>query len=183
MTTTLKSIVGKTTLAPADGGPKLVLQSAVFGPRGVSITNVVVRDDEHLIVSLSNGNQIDAGVTYTNPMLPKQPWSIGPDLPGGYVNGNRFIPDGDFDWTQPDATVQHVYAGDTCEVRIDGANVWLDVTYPPASVDKRVAIEAARAEAAEAALAEQLATEAARAEAAEAALAEQSIINALIFGG
>jgi len=82
MTTTLKSIVGKTTLAPADGGPKLVLQSAVFGPRGVSITNVVVRDDEHLIVSLSNGNQIDAGVTYTNPMLPKLPWIIGAKFDG-----------------------------------------------------------------------------------------------------
>jgi len=106
-----------------------------------------------------------------------------PDLPGGYINGNRFLPDYDFDWTQPDATVQHVYAGDTCEVRVVGSDVWLDVTYPPASVDKRVAIEAARAEAAEAALAEQLAIEAARAEAAEAALAEQSLINALIFGG
>lgn len=98
MTTTLKSIIGKTTLAPADGGPKLVLstgspgktvlQSAVFGPQGVSITNVVVRDDGHLIVTLSNGSHIDAGVTaatYTNPMLPVRVWQLG-DVLGGRMS-------------------------------------------------------------------------------------------------
>lgn len=69
-----------------------------------------------------------------------------PDLPDGWVNGGRYLPDDDFDWEQPDATVIHVYAGDTCEARMDDAGNWIDVTYSPASVDKRVALESARAE-------------------------------------
>lgn len=68
-----------------------------------------------------------------------------PDLPSGAVNGSRFIPDADLDWEQPDATVLHVYAGSTVEVRDDDAGRWLDIRYTQAGVDARVAIGTAQA--------------------------------------
>ena len=72
-----------------------------------------------------------------------------PDLPDGAINGTRWMPDDEFDWTQPDSTVIHITPADEVEFRFVGSDVWLNVKYAQSSIDALVAIETARAEAAE----------------------------------
>lgn len=69
-----------------------------------------------------------------------------PSLPGGAVNGSRYITDGILNWTQPDNIAVTATPDDVVEIRISGSDVWLVVYYGAASIDKKVAAGVTKAE-------------------------------------